>query len=402
MKVIDSIVAQAASIAAVRRDIHAHPELCFEEVRTADLVAAKLTEWGIPIHRGLGKTGVVGIVKGRDGGANGRAIGLRADIDALPMQEFNTFAHASKHTGKMHACGHDGHTAMLLAAAQYFSQHRNFDGTVYLIFQPAEEGGGGAREMIKDGLFEQFPMQAVFGMHNWPGMPAGCFAVSPGPVMASSNDFTITIHGKGSHAAMPHMGIDPVPIAAQMVQAFQNIISRNKKPIEAGVISVTMIHAGEANNVVPDSCELQGTVRTFSIEVLDLLESRMRQVAENICAAFDATCEFELNRNYPPTINSPAEAEFARKVMQGIVGETNVRDQEPTMGAEDFSFMLMEKPGAYCFIANGDGTHRAMGHGEGPCTLHNPSYDFNDDLIPLGATYWVELAQQWLANPAAE
>ena len=402
MKVIDSIVAQAASIAAVRRDIHAHPELCFEEVRTADLVAAKLTEWGIPVHRGMGKTGVVGIVKGRDGGANGRAIGLRADIDALPMQEFNTFEHASKHVGKMHACGHDGHTAMLLAAAQYFSQHRHFDGTVYLIFQPAEEGGGGAREMIKDGLFEQFPMEAVFGMHNWPGMPAGCFAVSPGPVMASSNDFTITIHGKGSHAAMPHMGIDPVPIAAQMVQAFQNIISRNKKPIEAGVISVTMIHAGEANNVVPDSCELQGTVRTFSIEVLDLLESRMRQVAENICAAFDATCEFELNRNYPPTINSPAEADFARKVMQGIVGETNVRDQEPTMGAEDFSFMLMEKPGAYCFIANGDGTHRAMGHGEGPCTLHNPSYDFNDDLIPLGATYWVELAQQWLANPAAE
>ena len=402
MKVIDSIVAQAASIAAVRRDIHAHPELCFEEVRTADLVAAKLTEWGIPVHRGMGNTGVVGIVKGRDGGANGRAIGLRADIDALPMQEFNTFEHASKHVGKMHACGHDGHTAMLLAAAQYFSQHRHFDGTVYLIFQPAEEGGGGAREMIKDGLFEQFPMEAVFGMHNWPGMPAGCFAVSPGPVMASSNDFTITIHGKGSHAAMPHMGIDPVPIAAQMVQAFQNIISRNKKPIEAGVISVTMIHAGEANNVVPDSCELQGTVRTFSIEVLDLLESRMRQVAENICAAFDATCEFELNRNYPPTINSPAEADFARKVMQGIVGETNVRDQEPTMGAEDFSFMLMEKPGAYCFIANGDGTHRAMGHGEGPCTLHNPSYDFNDDLIPLGATYWVELAQQWLANPAAE
>ncbi|QIL81987.1 amidohydrolase [Diaphorobacter sp. HDW4A] len=402
MKVIDSIVAQAASIAAVRRDIHAHPELCFEEVRTADLVAAKLTEWGIPIHRGMGTTGVVGIVKGRDGGANGRAIGLRADIDALPMQEFNTFEHASKHTGKMHACGHDGHTAMLLAAAQYFSQHRNFDGTVYLIFQPAEEGGGGAREMIKDGLFEQFPMQAVFGMHNWPGMPAGCFAVSPGPVMASSNDFTITIHGKGSHAAMPHMGIDPVPIAAQMVQAFQNIISRNKKPIEAGVISVTMIHAGEANNVVPDSCEMQGTVRTFSIEVLDLLESRMRQVADHICAAFDATCEFELNRNYPPTINSPAEADFARKVMSGIVGAASVREQEPTMGAEDFSFMLMEKPGAYCFIANGDGTHREMGHGAGPCTLHNPSYDFNDDLIPLGATYWVELAQQWLANPTVK
>ncbi|WP_313302092.1 M20 aminoacylase family protein [Diaphorobacter sp.] len=402
MKVLDSIVTEAASIAALRRDIHAHPELCFEEVRTADLVADKLTEWGIPIHRGMGTTGVVGIVQGRDGGACGRAIGLRADIDALPMQEFNTFAHASKHAGKMHACGHDGHTAMLLAAAQYFSKHRNFDGTVYLIFQPAEEGGGGAREMIKDGLFEQFPMQAVFGMHNWPGMPAGCFAVSPGPVMASSNEFKITIHGKGSHAAMPHMGIDPVPIAAQMVQAFQNIISRNKKPIEAGVISVTMIHTGEATNVVPDSCEMQGTVRTFSIDMLDLLEQRMRDVAKNICAAFEAKCDFEFHRNYPPTINSPAEAEFARKVMQGIVGEEHVLTQEPTMGAEDFSFMLLEKPGAYCFIANGDGAHREMGHGEGPCTLHNPSYDFNDDLIPLGATYWVQLAQEWLANPTVK
>ena len=401
MKVIDSIVADAAAIAAVRRDIHAHPELCFQEVRTADVIAAQLTEWGIPIHRGLGTTGVVGIVHGRDGGACGRAVGLRADIDALPMQEFNTFAHASKHQGRMHACGHDGHTAMLLAAAQYFSKHRDFDGTVYLIFQPAEEGGGGAREMIKDGLFERFPMQAVFGMHNWPGMPAGSFAVSPGPVMASSNEFKITIRGKGSHGAMPHMGIDPVPVACQMVQAFQNIISRNKKPIEAGVISVTMIHAGEATNVVPDSCELQGTVRTFSTELLDMIERRMRQVAEHTCAAFEARCEFEFVRNYPPTINSPAEAEFARQVMVGIVGEDKVLAQEPTGGAEDFSFMLQAKPGAYVFIANGDGDHRAMGHGGGPCTLHNPSYDFNDTLIPLGGTYWVELARQWLAQPTA-
>jgi amidohydrolase len=399
MNVIDSIVTQAASIAAVRRDIHAHPELCFEEVRTADVVANKLTEWGIPIHRGLGTTGVVGIVKGRDGGASGRAIGLRADMDALPMQEFNTFAHASKHTGKMHACGHDGHTAMLLAAAQHFAKHRNFDGTVYLIFQPAEEGGGGAREMITDGLFEQFPMQAVYGMHNWPGMPVGQFAVSPGPVMASSNEFKITIRGKGSHAALPHNGIDPVPIACQMVQAFQTIISRNKKPVDAGVISVTMVHAGEATNVVPDSCELQGTVRTFSIEVLDMIEKRMKQVAEHTCAAHDATCEFHFHRNYPPTVNSAAEADFARKVMAGIVGEANVLVQEPTMGAEDFAFMLQAKPGAYCFIANGDGAHREMGHGGGPCTLHNPSYDFNDDLIPLGATYWVKLAEDWLAQP---
>jgi amidohydrolase len=401
MKVIDSIVAQAASIAALRRDIHAHPELCFEEVRTADLVAAKLTEWGIPIHRGLGKTGVVGILQGRDGGASGHAIGLRADIDALPITEFNTFEHASKHAGKMHACGHDGHTAMLLAAAQHLARHRDFDGTVYLIFQPAEEGGGGAREMMSDGLFEKFPMQAVFGMHNWPGMKAGQFAVSPGPVMASSNEFKIVVRGKGSHAAMPHMGIDPVPVACQMVLAFQNIISRNKKPVDAGVISVTMVHTGEATNVVPDSCELQGTVRTFTIEVLDMIERRMKQVAEHTCAAHDATCEFEFVRNYPPTVNSPAEAEFARKVMQGIVGEANVVPQEPTMGAEDFAYMLQAKPGAYCFIANGDGDHRAMGHGGGPCTLHNPSYDFNDDLIPMGATYWVRLAQDWLAARSA-
>ena len=400
MNVIDSIVTQAAGIAAVRRDIHAHPELCFKEVRTADVVAQKLTEWGIPIHRGMGVTGVVGIVHGRDGGASGRGIGLRADIDALPMQEFNTFAHASKYQGKMHACGHDGHTAMLLAAAQHFAKHRNFDGTVYLIFQPAEEGGGGARVMIEDGLFEQFPMQAVYGMHNWPGMPVGIFAVSPGPVMASTSEFKITIRGKGGHAAMPHTGIDPVPIACQMVQTFQTIISRNKKPVDAGVISVTMINAGEATNVVPDSCQLQGTVRTFTIEVLDLIEKRMRQVAEHACAAHDATCEFEFVRNYPPTVNSPAEAEFARKVMASIVGEERVVAQEPTMGAEDFAYMLQAKPGAYCFIANGEGDHREMGHGGGPCMLHNPSYDFNDDLIPLGATYWVKLAEEWLAQPA--
>jgi amidohydrolase len=398
MKVIDSIVTQAASIAAIRRDIHAHPELCFEEVRTADLVAAKLTEWGIPIHRGMGTTGVVGIVQGRDGGKSGKAMGLRADMDALPMQEFNTFAHTSQHAHKMHACGHDGHTAMLLAAAQHFAKHRNFDGTVYLIFQPAEEGGGGAREMIKDGLFEKFPMQAVFGMHNWPGPQVGRFAASPGPVMASSNEFKITIKGKGGHAALPHTSVDPVPIACAMVQAFQTIISRNKKPIDAGVISVTMIHAGEATNVIPDSCELQGTVRTFTLEVLDMIEQRMQEIAQHTAAAFGTTCEFEFARNYPPTINTANEANFARQVMASIVGADNVDVQEPTMGAEDFAYMLQAKPGCYVFIANGDGAHREMGHGGGPCMLHNPSYDFNDDLIPLGATYWVRLAEQWLAQ----
>ena len=396
MKIIDSIVTQAAGIAAIRRDLHAHPELCFTEVRTADVVAQKLTEWGIPIDRGMGTTGVVGIIKN---GTCARAVGLRADMDALPIQEKNTFAHASQNAGKMHACGHDGHTAMLLAATQHFAKNRNFDGTVYVIFQPAEEGGGGAREMMKDGLFEKFPMEAVFGMHNWPGADVGKFAVGAGPVMASTSEFKITIRGKGSHAAMPNNGIDPVPIACQMVQAFQTIISRNKKPIDAGVISVTMIHGGEATNVVPDSCELQGTVRTFTLEVLDLIEKRMKQVAEHVCAAHEATSDFEFERNYPPTINSAAEAEFARRVMVSIVGEENVLAQEPTMGGEDFAFMLQAKPGAYCFIANGDGSHREMGHGAGPCMLHNPSYDFNDDLIPLGATYWVQLARQWLAQP---
>ncbi len=395
MNLLDSIVSQAAQIVAIRRDIHAHPELCFEENRTADLVATKLTEWGIPIHRGLGKTGVVGIIKGGD---SGRAIGLRADMDALPLQEFNTFDHASRHHGKMHACGHDGHTAMLLAAAQHLAKHRNFDGTVYVIFQPAEEGGGGAREMIRDGLFKEFPMQAVFGMHNWPGPKVGSFAVSPGPVMASSNEFKITIHGKGSHAALPHNGIDPVPIAAQLVTPFQTIITRNKKPVDAGVISVTMIHAGEATNVVPDSCELQGTVRTFTVEVLDMIEQRMREISQGICAAMGAKCDFEFVRNYPPTVNHPAEAEFMRQVMAEMVGADNVSPQEPTMGAEDFAYMLQACPGAYAFIANGDGVHREMGHGAGPCTLHNPSYDFNDDLIPLGGSLWVRLVEKWFAQ----
>ena len=391
---------QAPQITAIRRDLHAHPELCFEEVRTADVVAAKLTEWGIPVHRGLGTTGVVGILHGKDGGQNGKAIGLRADMDALPMQEFNTFAHASQHAGKMHACGHDGHTAMLLAAAQYLAAHRDsLDGTVYLIFQPAEEGGGGAREMVQDGLFTQFPMQAVFGMHNWPGMPEGTMAVSPGPAMASSNEFKIVVRGKGGHAAMPHMVLDPVPVAAQIITALQTIVSRNVKPIEAGVVSVTMVHAGEASNVVPDSVELQGTVRTFTLEVLDLIERRMGEVVRGLCAAHGMQCEFEFVRNYPPTINTAPEADFARRVMAQVVGESNALPQEPSMGAEDFAFMLLEKPGAYCFIANGDGDHRAIGHGGGPCTLHNPSYDFNDALIPRGAAFWVLLAQQWLAQP---
>ena len=405
MKLIDTLVAQLPEMAQLRRDIHAHPELAFEELRTAELVAARLTEWGIPVHRGLGRTGLVGLVHGRDGGACGRAIGLRADMDALPMTELNRFEHASRHPGRMHGCGHDGHVAILLAAARELARRRDFDGTVVLIFQPAEEGGGGAREMINDGLFERWPVEAVFGLHNWPGLPAGSLAVSPGPVMASSNEFKITIRGKGGHAAMPDRSIDPIPLACQLVQSFQTIISRNKKPIDTGVISVTMIHAGEATNVVPDSCEIQGTVRTFTTEVLDLIEQRMRELSVHSCTAFGASCEFEFERNYPPTVNSAPEAEFAREVMLDLVGPELTLAQEPTMGAEDFAFMLQARPGAYLFLGNGDGAHRAGyaggGHDAGPCTLHNPYYDFNDELIPVGASLWVELTRRWLGRPTA-
>jgi len=396
MKLIEPILTDAAQIALLRRDIHAHPELCFEEERTSDLIAKTLTDWGIPIVRGLGKTGVVGIVKN---GSSPRAVGLRADIDALPMTEHNHFAHASTHHGKMHACGHDGHTAMLLAAAKHLAQHRNFDGTVYLVFQPAEEGGGGAREMIKDGLFEQFPMEAIFGAHNWPGMAAGEFALRSGPVFASSNEFKITLRGKGAHAAMPHNGIDPVPAACQMVQAFQTIITRNKRPIDTAVISVTMIHTGEATNVVPDACEIQGTVRTFTTEVLDLVEKRMRQVATATAQAFECICEFEFERNYPPTVNHRHETHFVRSVLEELAGPARVHEFEPTMGAEDFSFYLQKIPGCYFLIGNGDGEHREGGHGMGPCMLHNPSYDFNDALIPVGGTMWVRMAEAWLNTP---
>lgn len=392
---IESIVADAPSIVALRRDIHAHPELAFQEERTSNLIARTLSNWGIPVHRGLGKTGIVGIIKN---GTSSRAIGLRADIDALPISEHNTFPHASVHSGRMHACGHDGHTAMLLAAAKRFATNRTFDGTVYLIFQPAEEGGGGAREMIKDGLFERFPMQAVFGIHNWPGLEVGQFAIKSGPIFASGNRFRILIRGRGAHAAMPHNGIDPIPVACQLVNAFQTVVTRNKRPIDAAVISVTMIHVGETINVIADECEIRGTVRTFSEQTTDLIERRMRHIAEATCQAFEATCEFEFERYYPPTTNHRKETHFIRDVLTTIVGEQNVLEFEPTMASEDFSFYLLEKPGCYFVIGNGEGAHRLGGHGDGPCTLHNPSYDFNDDLIPLGASMWVRLAEAWFSR----
>jgi amidohydrolase len=393
--VLSTLAENTSEMVALRRDLHAHPELCYQEHRTAEVVAQQLTNWGISVERGLGRTGVVGVLKN---GTGTRSVALRADMDALPITEQNTFVHASRYPGKMHACGHDGHTAMLLAAAKHLAQTKDFDGTIVLVFQPAEEGGGGARAMIEDGLFERFPVDAIFGMHNWPGLPVGSFAVRPGPCFASSNEFRITLKGKGAHAAMPHLGTDPVVIACHLIQAFQTILTRNKAPIEAGVISVTMVQAGEATNVIPDTCSLQGTVRTFTLETLDLIENRMRELSQGLCAAFGAEAEFHFKRNYPPTINHLAETEFVRQVLIESVGAKQVQEFVPTMGAEDFSYFLQARPGAYFVIGNGEGEHREGGHGLGPCMLHNPSYDFNDALIPLGASVWVRLAQAWLAR----
>lgn len=397
MKLIDPILQFHDELKQIRRTIHSHPELSYEEFKTADLVAAKLTEWGIPVSRGLGGTGVVGIISN---GSSKRAVGLRADMDALPLQELNEFSHRSVHDGKMHACGHDGHTTMLLGAAHYLAKNKNFDGTVYVIFQPAEEGAGGAKRMMDEGLFEQFPMEAVFAMHNWPGSPTGTIGAVSGPMMASSNEFELVIQGKGSHAAQPHLSTDPVMVAVQIAQSWQTIVSRNKNPLDAGVLSITQIHSGSATNIIPDSANMIGTVRTFTMETLDLIEKRMGEIAEHTAAAFGASVEFNFRRNYPPLINHEPETMFALEIMADVVGAEGVlKNVEPTMGSEDFAFMLLEKPGCYAFIGNGDGAHRMSGHGLGPCNLHNPSYDFNDDLLPIGASYWVRLAEQFLVRP---
>jgi hippurate hydrolase len=339
---------------------------------------------------------VVGTLKN---GSSSRTIGLRADMDALPITEANQFPHRSRHEGKMHACGHDGHTAMLLGAAKYLAETRPFDGTVHLIFQPGEEGGAGAQRMIDDGLFDRFPCDAVFGMHNWPNLKVGEFGLTAGPMMASSNEFAISIRGRGAHAAMPHLGIDPVLVAVQIVNGLQAIITRVKKPIESAVLSVTMIQAGEATNVIPETARIAGTVRTFSDAVTAQVEEQMKRIAAMTAAAHGAEADVEFRWNYPPTVNSVAETEFAATVMDDIVGAANVvRGIEPTMGSEDFAFMLKARPGTYVFIGNGEGSHRSAGHGLGPCMLHNPSYDFNDELIPLGATYWVRLVEKFLAR----
>jgi hippurate hydrolase len=396
MNLIDRIVQFRTEIQAIRRDIHAHPELAYAEHRTSDKVAQLLAGWGIEVHRGLGGTGVVGVLRN---GTSARSIGLRADMDALPIAETNRFEHASRHANTMHACGHDGHTAMLLAAAKYLAESRPFDGTVNLIFQPAEEGGAGAQKMIDDGLFEKFPCDAVFGMHNWPGLAVGQFATTPGPMLASGNRFEITVTGKGAHAALPHLGVDPVFVAVQIVQGLQGIVTRNKKPIDAAVLSVTIIKAGDAINVIPDTAFISGGVRTFDTAVTDLIEEKMRRIAQLTAEAHGASAQVKFERYYPATVNHAEHAAFAANVLRDMVGEDNVfAAYEPTMGSEDFSYMLRARPGAYIFIGNGDGSHRASGHGEGPCMLHNPSFDFNDELIPVGATFWVRLVERYLAR----
>ena len=373
-----------------RRDLHAHPELRFEEHRTAERVAEALTQLGVDeLATGIGGTGVVAVIQGSRG--PGPSIGMRADMDALPMTEQNTFAHASRFKGRMHACGHDGHTAMLLAGASLLMADRDFAGRAVLIFQPAEEGGAGARAMIQDGLFQRFDCDEVFALHNWPGLAEGTFGVNPGPMMASSNQFEIIIEGKGAHAAMPHLGVDPVVVAAQLITAIQTIASRTIKPIESAVVSVTQLQAGEAINVIPNSCSLKGTVRTFSLDVLDAVEEALARLCESLPAAFGASARLQFDRQYPPTINHAHAAERAAEVVRQTFGEGSVRmPVEPTMGAEDFSYMLLDRPGAYLFLGNGDfsGPHREAGHGLGPCALHNPSYDFNDGLIPTGARFW--------------
>jgi amidohydrolase len=390
MPIVNRIADFQADLTAWRRHIHAHPETAFEEHRTSDFVAQRLAEFGLEVHRGLAGTGVVATLQGA-AGDDGRAIALRADMDALHIHEKNGFEHASRNPGRMHACGHDGHTTMLLGAARYLAETRNFAGTVHFIFQPAEENEGGGRVMVEEGLFDRFPVEAVYGMHNWPGMPAGKFAVRPGPMMAAFDIFEIGIAGKGAHGAMPHLGNDPVVIAAQMVGAFQTIASRNAHPLESAVISVTQIHGGDTWNVIPDDVVLRGTTRSFKPEVQDLIERRMKEIAEGICAAFGARMSWRYERRYPSTINSPAETELAAATMAEIVGEQNVdREPIPSMGAEDFAFLLQKKPGAYVWIGNGDGG--------GGCQLHNPHYDFNDEILPLGASYWVRLVERVLAR----
>jgi hippurate hydrolase len=370
-------------IVAWRRDIHRHPEILYEVHRTAAAVADRLRSFGVDeVVTGIGRTGVVGVIRGRKT-ASGKTIGLRADMDALPLTEKTGKDYASATPGKMHACGHDGHTAMLLGAARYLAETRNFDGTAVVIFQPAEEGGGGGKAMVEDGLMDRWNIQEVYGMHNMPGLAVGKFATRPGPLMASTDEFTIRIGGVGGHAAKPHITVDPIVVGTAIVQTLQTIVSRTVDPIESAVVSVTKFHAGEAYNIIAETAEVAGTVRTLKPGVRDLVEGRIATIVATIAAAHGATATLHYDRNYPVTRNHPAETAFAASIAAGVVGDVNVdAEAPPVMGGEDFSYMLEARPGAFIFVGNGD-----------TAGLHNPAYDFNDDAIPVGCSYWVRLVE---------
>ena len=384
---LDEIRAHEDEMVAIRRQIHSNPELAYEEHATADLVADRLHRWGYEVHRGLGGTGVVGTLKA---GSSTRRVGLRADMDALPIVETSGKAWSSKVFGKMHACGHDGHTAMLLAAARHLAATRNFDGIVHLVFQPAEEGQAGARKMLEDGFLDLFPCEAMFGMHNMPGKPAGKFVAVPGFAMASSDSVIIKVRGKGGHGAMPQAAIDTVVVASSIVMALQTIVSRNVPPLEMGIVTVGAFHAGEAPNVIPETAELRLSVRAFRPDVQDLLERRITEIAHAQAAVYGATAEVDYQRRYPVLRNDPRHTEFCKQVVRDWLGDEGVLDiSEPVTGSEDFAFFLEKVPGCYVFIGNGEGS-------EGGCMVHNPGYDFNDAVLPTGASYWVRLAETYL------
>ncbi len=386
MPIINRISAFHDERTAWRRDLHAHPETAFEEHRTADQVATKLAEFGIEVHRGLAGTGVVGTLRA---GQGRRAIGLRADMDALHIHEKNGFDHASKNVGRMHACGHDGHTTMLLGAAKYLAETRNFSGTVHFIYKPGEEGYAGGRKMIEEGLFERFPCDEVYGLHNWPLLPAGKVAVRPGPIMAAADQFDLEIVGRGGHGAMPHLSVDPIAVGAQIVTAWQNLVSRFTSPIESAVLSVTKFIAGTAYNVIPERALLGGTVRTFNAKVQDRIEAGMGEVARGVAAGFGATANFHYRRGYPATINHERESALAADAAAAVLGPDNViHDAQATMGAEDFSYMLNKRPGAYLWLGQGGGASMAM--------VHNPQYDFTDEVLPVGASWFSTLFEQRL------
>ena len=381
-----------------RRELHAHPQTAFEETFASEFIAQKLQAWGIETHQGLAKTGVVGVIQGRRTAGTTtsnsgplRTIGLRADIDALDIQEQNDLPYKSKFAGKMHACGHDGHTTMLLGAAKYLAETRNFTGSVCVIFQPAEENEGGGRVMVEEGLFDKFSCDAVFGMHNWPGIPVGQFGVCSGPIMAAFDVFEITVKGQGTHAAMPHLGIDPIVEAAQIVTALQTIASRNVNPLDQVVLSITQIHGGDTWNVIPTEVKLRGTVRTFRQPVQDMVEANMRRIITGIAASLGGSADLRYERRYPATINTAQETEWASATAVEVAGEDQVDTHvAPCMGSEDFAFLLQKRPGCYIWAGNGPSDNGRL--------LHNPKYDFNDDLLPIGATYWARLAERLLGG----